>query len=250
MHIGVPAPTAYSEQREKNLTFTVHLCNPQPVLSQGLKTVLEGTDEFQLTGSSASLEQASRELERAATDIVLVDRCFGMHSLLGWINQTTERHPRSRVILWAADITDVECFRALQGGARGIVKKTASLDALLHCLRTVSGGGIWTEDVYLKGDSPLDRPRTRPLTQREQQVAGLVSKGMKNREIGEELHIATGTVKIHLMHIFEKTGIRDRFELALHGLRLACERDQNEAAIQSTGERQGSEASVPVNILK
>ena len=72
-------------------------------------------------------------------------------------------------------------------------------------------------------DSPLRRPRTRPLTPREQQVAELVSKGMKNREIAEALSIATGTVKIHLMHIFEKTGIRDRFELALHGLRLACE---------------------------
>jgi DNA-binding NarL/FixJ family response regulator len=48
---------------------------------------------------------------------------------------------------------------------------------------------------------------------------------MKNREIAEALEIATGTVKIHLMHIFEKTGIRDRFELALHGLRLATARD-------------------------
>ncbi len=42
---------------------------------------------------------------------------------------------------------------------------------------------------------------------------------MKNREIAEALSIATGTVKIHIMHIFEKTGIRDRFELAMYGLK-------------------------------
>lgn len=52
---------------------------------------------------------------------------------------------------------------------------------------------------------------------------------MKNREIAETLKIATGTVKVHLMHIFEKTGIRDRFELARHGLRLACERGDEES---------------------
>ena len=82
---------------------------------------------------------------------------------------------------------------------------------------------MWTENLFYSQDSPLGRARNRPLTPREQQVAELVAKGMKNREIAETLGIATGTVKIHLMHIFEKTGIRDRFELALHGLRMACD---------------------------
>jgi DNA-binding NarL/FixJ family response regulator len=75
----------------------------------------------------------------------------------------------------------------------------------------------------------LEQPRNRPLTPREVEVASLVSKGMKNREIAESLGIATGTVKIHLMHIFEKTGIRDRFELALRGLRSATEKDRGAA---------------------
>jgi two-component system nitrate/nitrite response regulator NarL len=47
----------------------------------------------------------------------------------------------------------------------------------------------------------------------------LVERGMKNKEIGGELGIQTGTVKIHLKHIFEKTGIRGRYGLALSGLK-------------------------------
>jgi DNA-binding NarL/FixJ family response regulator len=47
----------------------------------------------------------------------------------------------------------------------------------------------------------------------------LVERGCKNREIGEALEIRTGTVKIHLKHIFEKTGIRGRYGLALSGLK-------------------------------
>ena len=131
--------------------------------------------------------------------------------------------PFSEIVVWAANISDVESFRLLQAGARGVVRKTANVSVLLDCLQSVVRKQIWTESLVAEDDSPLRRPRTRPLTPREQQVAELVSKGMKNREIAEALSIATGTVKIHLMHIFEKTGIRDRFELALHGLRLACE---------------------------
>ena len=61
--------------------------------------------------------------------------------------------------------------------------------------------------------------RPFPLTSREFQVMELVERGMKNRDIGDVLGIHTGTVKIHLKHIFEKTGIRGRYGLALSGLK-------------------------------
>jgi DNA-binding NarL/FixJ family response regulator len=46
---------------------------------------------------------------------------------------------------------------------------------------------------------------------------------MKNRQIAEDLHITPGTVKVHLMHIFEKTGLQDRLALAVHGRELVGE---------------------------
>jgi DNA-binding NarL/FixJ family response regulator len=146
-----------------------------------------------------------------------------MHVLLEWLGTARRQYPDTQIVIWASSISDLECFRALQGGARGILRKSSSVPALFHCLKTVARKEIWTENLFLSQNSPLGRSRNRPLTPREQQVADLVAKGMKNREIAETLGIATGTVKIHLMHIFEKTGIRDRFELALHGLRMACD---------------------------
>jgi DNA-binding NarL/FixJ family response regulator len=120
----------------------------------------------------------------------------------------------------------VECFRLLQAGARGVLKKTSSPEVIFHCLKRVAEDAIWTEDLYHYGSTQPEPTRSRPLTPREAEVAALVSKGLKNREIAESLGIATGTVKIHLMHIFEKTGMRDRFELALRGLRKATEQDR------------------------
>ena len=63
------------------------------------------------------------------------------------------------------------------------------------------------------------RPKRSSLTPRELQVTELVERGYKNKEIGQSLGIRTGTVKIHLKHIFEKTGIRGRYGLAISGLK-------------------------------
>jgi len=72
--------------------------------------------------------------------------------------------------------------------------------------------------MFPGGDRALRYIRS-PLTARELQVMELVERGLKNKDIGVELGIRTGTVKIHLKHIFEKTGIRGRYGLALSGLK-------------------------------
>ncbi len=74
------------------------------------------------------------------------------------------------------------------------------------------------ESMVRELEQPLRCART-PLTARELQVMELVERGFKNKDIGESLGIRTGTVKIHLKHIFEKTGIRGRYGLALSGLK-------------------------------
>jgi DNA-binding NarL/FixJ family response regulator len=58
------------------------------------------------------------------------------------------------------------------------------------------------------------------LTPREDQILNLVIRGMKNKQIAETLRITSGTVKVHLMHIFEKTHVKNRFELAMYGRKL------------------------------
>ena len=209
--------------------ISVCLSDPQPIVQEGLKSVLAACEDLEFISAVASLEEASLEIERRRPTIVVADRGFGMHKLIEWVERVSRNSPQTEVVVWAAAISDVECFRVLRAGARGIARKTSPTSALLECLRQVSRKRLWTENLFLSKDSPLARTRNRPLTPREQEVAALVTKGLKNREIAETLHIATGTVKIHLMHIFEKTGIRDRFELALHGLRIACEQSIEKA---------------------
>jgi len=200
---------------------TVCACDSQPIVLEGLRSALDGNEDLKFQGGAHSLLHALGLLERHFPSIILLDRAFGAKPVLEWIASAKLRYPQTRAIVWATVISDVECFRALQVGSRGILKKSAPLPAVLHCLRAVAGGQIWTENLYAPREPLSGSTRTRPLTPREQEIVGLVARGLKNREIASALSIATGTVKIHMMHIFEKTGIRDRFELAMYGLKLA-----------------------------
>ena len=75
----------------------------------------------------------------------------------------------------------------------------------------------------------LNRRNLPRLTPREQEIVALICRGMKNKQIADKLSITTGTVKVHLMHIFEKTGVKDRFELALEAHKLVGMETMEEA---------------------
>jgi len=72
------------------------------------------------------------------------------------------------------------------------------------------------QDSVFRESASVETQIRTDLTPREHQVMELVEQGFKNREIAQELGIRPGTVKIHLKHIFEKTGVRGRYGLALN----------------------------------
>ena len=201
--------------------ITVCACDCQPIALEGLRAILEESQDLKFVGGASTLLNGLGLLDRYFPGVMLVDRAFGTKPVLDWIAAAKLRYPETRPVLWATVISDVECFRAFQAGVRGILKKAAPIAALLHCLRAVGEGQIWTENLYAPRENQNGHGRPRALTPREQEIIQLVARGLKNREIAANLSIATGTVKIHMMHIFEKTGIRDRFELAMHGLQIS-----------------------------
>ena len=139
--------------------------------------------------------------------------------VLEYLNELKMMKLSPAIVVWVVSVTEPEALRFLQSGAHGIVRKTADLSTLLTCLRTVAGGSGWMEDSVFRDSIRTEHYPRSELTPREQQVLELVEQGFKNKEIALELGIRPGTVKIHLKHIFEKTGVRGRYGLALSGLK-------------------------------
>jgi two-component system nitrate/nitrite response regulator NarL len=211
--------------------FTVFACESQPIVVEGLIRVLDACEDLQFVGSTANLSEGLEALRERHPDLLLVDQAAGLKVVFQFISDAKNTSSKCQPVLWVNDLAEVDCFRALQLGARGILKKTAPLAEVLECLRSVGNGNVWIESS-LSGDAMgnLDRRSAPRLTPREKEIVHHVCGGLKNKEIAEALSITAGTVKVHLMHIFEKTGVKDRFELAVLGRRLLGTDTTDEAA--------------------
>jgi DNA-binding NarL/FixJ family response regulator len=200
---------------------TVSICDTQPVTAEGIRTLLAGVQDLSFAQSCGSLKQASEMVRMNPPDVLMLDKAFGIQAILEWLTETRpdteERH--TVIVVWGVSVTEAEALRFLQAGAKGIMRKSAEVPAVIACLRSVALGRSWMEDCVFRDSSRSDRYPRSELTTREQQVLELVEQGLKNKEIAQDLGIRPGTVKIHLKHIFEKTGVRGRYGLALSGLR-------------------------------
>jgi two-component system, NarL family, nitrate/nitrite response regulator NarL len=199
----------------------VFACEAQPIVLEGLARVLSQDAGFEYLGSASHLNGALDVVREQHPDIVLVDQSAGLKQVFQFISDVKSTWTHCQPVLWANELAEIDCFRALQLGARGILKKTVAVTAMMECLRAVGRGEVWIEDSLSdRAVGAMDRRSAPRLTPREKEIVHHVCGGRKNKEIAEALTITPGTVKVHLMHIFEKTGVKDRFELAVQGRRL------------------------------
>jgi two-component system nitrate/nitrite response regulator NarL len=196
---------------------TVLVCDTQPVAIEGVRGLLLRCPELRFAGAVCSLEAAWELIRSTSPAAVVIDKALGMPAILEWLHNRAGM--TTAPVIWGMGISEAEALRLLQAGARGVVRRTSDPETLLNCLIAVTAGATWMEDGIFGEADKMIQPRRSQLTPREHEIADLVEKGLRNRDIALNLGIRTGTVKIHLKHIFEKTGVRGRYGLALNSLR-------------------------------
>jgi len=190
------------------------LYSSEPILAQGLASVLAANPELRLVGVSNSTDNLGITLETEKPDILLLDLTADVSFQL--LRELKKRSDNCKMLLWVNAISTELAFQAMGLGVRGIVRKTLPAETLIECLRKVNQGELWFEKTLT--DSMLSA-RKVSLTRREGQLVTLLSQGLKNKEIATVLCVSENTVKVYLSRLFQKVGVKDRFELALYGLR-------------------------------
>ncbi len=190
------------------------VCDTQPLAIEGLRSILGETPDLRFAGGMTSLAAGLELVRSTRPAAVLIDKAFGASTVLDFA-RTLKTHSDAAIVVCGVGMSNAEALRLLQGGVQGVIRRTSDTDSLLTCLRTVASGQTYMEDVLIPDVTPRAQDRRATLTAREHQVVELVERGLKNRDIADNLGIRTGTVKIHLKHIFEKTGCRGRYGLAL-----------------------------------
>src|SRR5260370_37241155 len=119
---------------------TIVICDMQSVTSEGLRFVLNADAGLAFAGSLDSLDLAMLTARSQHPDIFLIDKGFGMQAVLDWIPSLKlagTSSPAPSVVVWGVRMTEAEALRPPPAGAPGIVRQTAGIATIPHCLRAL-----------------------------------------------------------------------------------------------------------------
>ena len=198
----------------------VLVAEDDPLTLSGISMLLDKTN-FEVVAAVNTGTAALDALPKARPDMLILDNSMPERTGLDVLRTLRHRGDNRSVILLTGGINDQATKEAMQLGVDGIVIKSTAPRDLLTCLETVVQGRRWLDQEVMQRAMQLamspDAPRDplEALSARERAVASLAQRGLRNKEIADELGLTEGTVKVHLHKVFEKLGLRGRTELIL-----------------------------------
>jgi two-component system nitrate/nitrite response regulator NarL len=197
------------------------IADDHPIIVSGLRAVLADSD-YVVVGAVSRGDEVPAAIAAHAPDILLLDVSMPGLSGVELLRALRGAGDRRAIVLLTAGLDDAALLEAVELGVNGIVLKEGAHSLLIPCLDAVRDGGRWVEpgllqralDLALSGGAGADP--LAPLTDRERSIAGLVVRGLRNREIAERLSMNEGNVKVYLHRIYRKLGVGSRTELLLH----------------------------------
>lgn len=210
--------------------LTLILADDHPIVLDGLDQLFRLEPDVRVLARCSDGDEVLRTVRKSPPDVLVLDLLMPGRDGFEVLEGLEEEQLEVRTVVLTASLDDDQLLRAVRLGARGIVLKDMAPQLLVEAVRTVHGGGYWLEKglgsralLRLLEKESESGQRPRRLTPRELEIVRLVSRGLRNRAIGETLHITEGTVKIHLHNIYEKLGIGSRLELARFAQRKGLE---------------------------
>ncbi|MDK8796170.1 response regulator transcription factor [Corynebacterium sp. MSK044] len=196
----------------------VLLADDHEIVRLGLRAVLEEADDIIVVGEVATAEGAIATAQAGGIDVILMDLRFGPGAqgarlttgadATREIRATMDNPPK--VLMVTNYDTDVDILGAIEAGAVGYLLKDAPPEELLAAVRSTAKGDQAMSPMVRDRLQTRDRTPRSSLTPRELEVLQLVADGSSNREIGQQLMLSEATVKSHLVHIYDKLGVRSR----------------------------------------
>ena len=198
----------------KSKKITVLLAEDHTVVRQGLKLILDTTDDIQVVGEAENGRQAVTLAKKLQPDIVLLDVAMPMLNGLEATKQLRQQSPNSKVVILSSYDDDRFVHQSLSGGASGYLLKHSAGNDLIKAIHEVNAGRKFFSPAIQKRlatqqPQPPDRPPKDPLSRREAEVLQLIAEGFANKQIADELEISVKTVEKHRQSMMNKLNIHE-----------------------------------------
>jgi DNA-binding NarL/FixJ family response regulator len=209
---------------QKTETITILLADPQALVREAVRAVLESQDRIVVVAEAMDGIQAVVEAERTRPNIALLDANLPNRDCLRTTRTIKERVPACRVVVLSDTEDEQTLISAIEAGADGFITKGCPLSELIDAARAVHRGetlvpprmlgALLQRLIRRRREQDVAIRRVSRLTPRERQVLALLAEGANNDGIAQSLVISPETARTHVQHVLSKLEMHSRLAVA------------------------------------
>lgn len=196
------------------------IADDHPAIVDAVTRYLADVDDVEIVAQAQDGVEALRLIEEHSPDVAVVDLRMPGVGGIDIARKLSSEGSKTAVILYTGHSERSLLLEALDAGARGFLVKEAPLDDLARAIRTICGGGTYVDPALaglLAGPQAAERLPT--VTKREREILRLLSDGMRNEQVAQQLSISALTVRTHVKNAMRKLEADTRTEAVAKALR-------------------------------
>jgi len=203
------------------MPITVSIVEDNPGMRESFAALLNQSPNLRCISAYATGEEAVQGIPADKPDVALVDVNLPGMNGIECVAKLKAQLPKLQVLMLTRYEQSDLIFNSIRAGASGYLLKNTPPAELIQAIEQVHAGGAPMSMQIARKVVDHFRQIQKPasdvekLTQREQEILELLSKGYYYKEIGEQLNISLNTVRTHLQHIYEKLHVQSRTEAVL-----------------------------------
>lgn len=200
------------------MSITLAIVEDLDEVRDGLRNFISLSPDFKVLDTFKSAEDAIDVLPKLKPDIVIMDISLPGMNGIECIRLIKDKSPGTQFMMFTVYENDEKVFEALKAGASGYLLKNTGLVQLIESLKELHNGGspmsanIARKLVTLFRTGQKEPANLEILSNRENEILQLLSKGLLYKEIADQLAISVSTVRQHIHHIYEKLHVQNRTE--------------------------------------
>jgi len=196
------------------MNLKIGIVEDEQQIRAGISMLINGSEGFVCEHTFETAEEAGEKIPLLGLDVVLMDIHLPGKSGIECITELKPLCPDTQFLIFTSYEDSESVFNALKAGATGYLTKTTQPSKILDALVDIhKGGSPMSSNIARKivsSFSTENNAELQKLSQREQQILDLLTKGFRYKEIADKLFLSTETVRTHIRNIYEKLQVNSR----------------------------------------
>ncbi len=204
--------------------YTIIIADDHEIVRAGIKFLLQNEEYLHLEEEADSFESLLNILKEKYYDLLILDLNLGDKNGLHAIDEIKKRFDSLPILVLSMYDEDPYAIKSIEAGAQGYLNKTMVSDKLLDAIKTVLDNKIYISEAYSEllpyGTSlcQTDKIPSNILSKREYEVYRLIIKGLRSKDIAQELDLSPKTISTYRTRILEKLSLTNTSQLIHYSL--------------------------------